>query len=313
MVTKTIGYGIYHFFIKRVIAFYILIFILAGLIFNFKDVVYKANLKTLNRLMPPTVDYLIELYEGKGVLDRKKLEDFEHYYQKVTEIIEGRADAYGLLGFCKYHLNKREEAIASYKKAITLNSKFFWFYYNLGVIYFKDGRFEEAVDILEKGLAVSLKRTLLYTSVSELLYLPIIFTRVKDASVEEWLGNQLKEGFRRAHLMLIHANLELKNFPEVIRFSLKAKKNQLDDKGEFSCYAGMAFYEMKEYRQALFSLEEAIKKNPELADAYRYWGLTLKALDKEDGSEKVWQHFKILEKLGKKDSFNSQDIRLEIY
>ena len=187
---------------KRTIILYLAAFSLIVILFNVPKVKQTVQLKILNRFRPLFFDYLVQTYRGGKVFDQKKLEAYAFYYQKVTEYIPNRADAYGLLGFCYYHLDKKKEAIESYEKAIAINPNFFWFRYNLSMIYFKAGQYKEAYEVLKKAVKTSPQATLKYIQWSKRIYIPLIVLQTRlGYSVEKDLQQSYRDCYKRLAML----------------------------------------------------------------------------------------------------------------
>ncbi len=199
------------FLVTRTFILYLLAFGLIWGLFDIPKVRQTVQLKILNRFRPESFDYLVQTaVEGKK-FDKHLLETYSFYYQKVTEYVPHRADAYGMLGFCDYHLGKKEEAIASYEKAIEINPDFFWFYYNLGVIYFKDGQYKEAYEVFKKTVKVKPQATLSFIQWSKRIYMPLVIIKIRlGDSVEE----ELKTGYRDCYKLLAMLQQYFFNRPE---------------------------------------------------------------------------------------------------
>ena len=67
---------------QRAFVFYILVFILANMIFDCELILRRARFKALDRLRPDEFSYLIEVEKGNPV-DREKLEEYRDYYERI--------------------------------------------------------------------------------------------------------------------------------------------------------------------------------------------------------------------------------------
>ncbi len=150
-----------------------------------------VRLKVLNRFRPASVQGLVDCRREDRCRSRV-LRDHLFYYQKVAEYVPHRADAYGLQGFCYYHLGKTALAIEAYQKAVQIDDRFFWFYYNLGVIYFREGRYQEAYDYWKQALHKPLGYAARSIQRSRRLYAPLVAARVSQ-------GESLKGIFQEAY------------------------------------------------------------------------------------------------------------------
>ena len=139
-----------------------------------------SKIAALDRLRPESFKYLVDISKDPSLFDEKKLREYVYYYQKVNDYSGGRADAYGMLGLCYYHLKDYKKAIDAYTKAAQDTPQFFWFHYNPGLIYFKQGQFKEAGENFKKALATNPVHAVVFISRSK-LYVPLI----QDKTIQE--------------------------------------------------------------------------------------------------------------------------------
>ena len=158
------------------------------------------------------------------------------------------------------------------------NPHSFWFRYNLGLIYFKGGRYQEAAESLEKAMAAKWEQNqgLIYLSK---IYQPMIG---KIGDIDNRIRSNLKIGYGNCTMLLVLSHYYLKDFPEALRYAASALGPDIAHQDFLYYYAGLAAYNLKRYDQSVYFLKECIKKNPQHADAFYYLGLCLKALGKEE-------------------------------
>lgn len=120
-----------------------------------------ARITTLNYLIP-SFDAMIEHLE-KGTPLVKRLRGYNgyiDYYEKLTEIFPELSEGHATLGFLYEQEGKREEAIEAYRRACVLKPNFFWANYNLGLLYIKLRRFDDAAAALTQALKSSVEENL---------------------------------------------------------------------------------------------------------------------------------------------------------
>jgi tetratricopeptide (TPR) repeat protein len=239
----------------------------------------KAKTLTLNRLLPKSFDYLLSFSQKKEPLNISKFEEYFLYYQKVVEYLPGRADAQGMLGFCGYYLGKTRQAQSALEKAIAINPQFSGFYYNLGVIYFKQGRYAQAVEALKKAAMLPPKAALSYVLSSREIYAPF-FIHEKDKV--GFLKEQLRETSRQTYILLIQSYLHIKNFPQALVAAKDAIGLDFDEPATFYYDAGLALYGQGNYQGSLPFLKQSVELDTGLADGYYYLGQALKAQGEEN-------------------------------
>ena len=97
-------------------------------------------------------DY-IEALNNLGIL-YNKIEEFNKARDIFTKIVSIRPNinTYTNLGNVYKNIKKNEEAIACYKKAISLDKNYYQGYFNLGIIYTSIGKIDEAIFNFEKSI-----------------------------------------------------------------------------------------------------------------------------------------------------------------
>lgn len=156
----------------------------------------RAKMSQLDYLRPYSFDDLIRK-------DPHRLMEYAHYFQRVTEFLPQRAEAWSLAGYCFYYLGEIPKAIVSYQKAVEMQPFFFWHPYNLGVIYFKTSRFEEAAAAFQKALRSDAVKTLVVIQASPRIYGPILVLQTHDAGGS--LNERLRGGYRKGFTYLGYA------------------------------------------------------------------------------------------------------------
>ncbi|MBF0619047.1 MAG: tetratricopeptide repeat protein [Candidatus Omnitrophica bacterium] len=145
---------------QKVWVVYVLLAVFVSVTFLSNKMAFQnARLQTLSRLaLGP--EYWQALADKHGHLDDKMLDECVFYHRKVMEYVPFKAaDAWNLTAFCYYKADKRALAGDAYEKAIKANPRFFWAYYNLGIIAFKDKKYVRAADMFRRGLAVDPRDT----------------------------------------------------------------------------------------------------------------------------------------------------------
>ncbi len=269
--------------LKRIAIFFLKGLITLGLFIYFSQSIvreYKtAKFARLNSLLP-SFDYFIKTVEEGGRFEPAALKHYRDYFKQVTKTIEGRADAYGMLGFCEYYLGNIPQAIAAHQKAIKIKPDFFWFHYNLGMIYYKNNQYPEAVESFTKAIETNLDINFKFMANSK-IYLDIL-TAVPSSEV---LTDKIKTGYRDGFTMLVLSEYRLKNYSELIHLGQQAMSLRLGNEEFFLYYIGLALFRLNRYSQAVLFLNEALKINRESPDALYQLGLSLRALGKEEAAQ----------------------------
>ncbi len=292
---------------QRSLGLYLFLVLISFLIVDYQ----KLRLRTLNLFMPLSYDYLINFAGGKEAADPYRLKEYLSYYETVAKLIAKRSDAYGLSGYFYYHLGKTRKAIASYEKAIRIHPKFFWYPYNLGLIYYKNGQYAQAIESFQQAREASLDATLQFISSSEKIYQPIVVSRKIHFNLDP--RKQLKEGFAKTYYLTVLCHYHLKNYHDMLREVKSALDQGLPHPEVFHFYAGLVYYHQKNYGQSVYYFQEVVRRNAVWPEALQYLGESLKALGKEDLAQVFLKKAGLLKGVEFNHPFSEKGIKLEPY
>jgi tetratricopeptide (TPR) repeat protein len=166
-----------------------------------------ARTKALNAVHPKAFNGLIAAVEHAKPLSPKELRAYQDYFAELAKHSPDRADALAMQGFCAFHLNKEAKAVEFYQKAAGLVPGFYGFRYNLAVIYFKTGRFEDASRELQQALASDPKESLMYILSQSKIYGLIMLARFNDFGKP--MPVQLSEGYQKAYALMVMTQYRL--------------------------------------------------------------------------------------------------------
>lgn len=176
-------------FLSRGIVFYLVAIFLTHTFINYKMVTSGLMARILNAYMPASFEFLVSHIE-KGKFPKDILANYTFYFTKLVEAFPKNADAHGMLGFCYFHSRKIDNAISEYKKACELQPKVFWFYYNLGIIYFKMANYQEAINYFNKANETNWEDTIEFIRSSKVVYF-LIFrdTNISYADLQQRINS----------------------------------------------------------------------------------------------------------------------------
>jgi len=268
------------FVFTRVIILYLLFYAFSLVIVDYKKIHDRIIIRTLNDNMPTDFSYFLRLGEGAGTIEVEKdqLARYSNYYEKVVKYIPKLPEAHGMLGFSYFYLGKEEEAIASIGKAAVLDSYFFWYQYNLGVIYYQKGDYKKAIQFFENAVSKKPEIALIIINRSS------VYQRALRGAtnLQDIMLARIKSGYSESYRLIVLSHMKSRNYPEMIKTASSAIALGLEHKELFYYYLGVGSYHLNEFQKSLYFLQEAIKRDPQFAEAFYYLSLNLKALGQDE-------------------------------
>lgn len=213
--------------------------------------------------------------KGESALAEGRYEDaIEELKKAVAQ--EGRDSslAHRALGLAYLKLDRREEAIASFKEALRLRPNFAQAHYDLGRAYYESGQFNTAAGSFEEAIRqnpdffdalIALGKTYQHSgmhakSVEVLRRATLLRPEVIDAKAELGAAYVLAGQPEEATVVL----------REVVRLSPQSAFSYTN--------LGQAYRLMGKFQDALDSLQEALRISPTDSVAYNYLALTYQNL-----------------------------------
>lgn len=165
----------------------------------------KMRVKMINDVVPPSGKELLTFAFDPDPKDTQPLNRYLRYYKVTDQILAKSPNPAAMLGYCYYYLGDIPRSIRYFKKAIRINPRFFWFYYNLGVIYMQQGKNTEAAAYFEKALACSAEETLMMINASR------IYHELNEEAAQMGYNTEksLIDGYARANEMLMICKFNL--------------------------------------------------------------------------------------------------------
>ena len=270
----------------------------------------KVRTRILNSSRIP-LQYLVEYSEGFAEFDREKFKTYIDYYDYVIKYIHNATEAYGILAYCHYQLGHEKKAKEYYREALKLNNQFFWFYYDLGLLEFKDGEYKSAVEHLERAVSLPPMLTIDLLSNSRILVdfgnyeETLINSRFTLMDLGKKIDSNLQAGYENSYALIALSYLYLEDYEKLKEKTwlfLSYLKEDRDKYAQLFCYlAGRAYYHLGVYPEALSFLKESAGIDSRHADTYYYTGLALKAVNEKELSHVAFTTAEALRKLNPKD------------
>lgn len=199
---------------------------------------------------------------GKRAFEEKKYDTAQQYLEKVAAEKNHFADVYNMLGLIYYSQSRFEDAIKAFRRSIEINPSYTEASLNLSVVYNELGQFERSTEVY------SLARDARKDAHS---YLDP-FVRGKLANMHHGIGTIYKDlGFYAEAADEFRKALKLRPEFSDIRTGL-----------------GVVLRDMKDYARAVEELEEAVRQNPEFPAPRVQLGLTFYVMGQHEKAKTEW-------------------------
>ena len=189
-------------------------------------------------------------------------------YSKAIELKPDYADAYINRGNAYCNLNKYDEALADYNKAIDLKPDDVDAYCNRGSIYGKLGKINEAFADFSKAIDLKPDFAVAYTGRGVAFW---YLGKYNKAIVDFNKAIELKPDYVRAYNNRGNVYGKLGKYNEAIADFNKAIELKPDDE-EAYYNRGNAYCDLNKYEEALADFSKAIELKPDDAEAYNCRG-----------------------------------------
>ncbi len=253
-----------HFF-KRIINQTVSLYLIAATVLVFGVNYEKLNIGTNIRMQRYSSEKsyrdLVGVMNQTNAVNQSVFKGYAYYYEKILENAPENGAALTVLGYCYYHLEKKDKAIAAYKQAIKTNPDVFWNYFNLGVIYFKKGAYRDAVSYLDLAIEKMPEASLSFINDSKAIFKPIIESN--QLTVEQ-LREQLKGGYKDAYQMLVISHYRLKQYQLMMKYAQYAQIAKIGSLDVFYFYMGLSAYKQRNVDLALDYVQKSLDINPTL-------------------------------------------------
>lgn len=157
----------------------------------------KAMMITINHYRPDMTKWKDFIVEGKTP-DKSFLNDSLRYYDMIGSYVPGIAEPQYMAGLCHALLGDVPAALAAQEKAAILEPRFFWGWYNLGILYYRQGEFAKSSQSFRKALTVP-PQAAVKIMTGSMIYEEVIRGMGPAQSIA---ATHLQQGYRNAALML---------------------------------------------------------------------------------------------------------------
>ena len=263
-----------QFVLTRSLVVYLLIFMAANRLIDYRSIERSATFKEWHRLFAPQIKELLSPHSKGSAF----LSNCISYYESFVDYVPNGAYANDLLGYCYARDGQYDKAVTAYQKMAALKPQVFWYSYNLGVIYQSQKKYPQAEEWLKKARRQSWEETMDYLLEQKALYEGLLGSGVNRKRLEE----RFLQARYHTYQLLILINARVKDHEDMLAMAEEAIAQGLDGQGKFSFYAGLAAFKLGRYDQALKFFGTCIDKEflPGQVNSYR--AKSLEALGRKE-------------------------------
>ena len=157
------------------------------------------RIKMLNRVVPASVEDLALFFLNPDKASPPNWDKYILYFRTAAKVMPGFSAPNAMMGYCYFYKGDLAKAAGYYRLARAQTPTFFWFHYNLGVIYYRQGRYEEAAAVLKKAVSCRPEDAIVFINVSKIYR--DLNRAATDAGYDPEEG--LVEGYRNAQQMIL--------------------------------------------------------------------------------------------------------------
>ncbi len=263
------------FLIRRTVFLYLVFTVVFMLTVNYESVLL-SRVNQLKGIEEEVLDFLH--------LDAPWDEDMFYwgikYYRKLIAMNDQVSYYYGNLAFCYYHLGEEERAMANYQKAVALEHNYYANYWDLGWIFFKQGRYEEAGQYIKNSLMLTPFTITSYNYLVEKLRQN---RRNELAKVVDILIAQAREDSKAAYRLLAKSYFYSGRFVAMREFLSVACKEHPEE-AELPYLLAVANILTGQYPPAFDNLQATLKIDPRFPKAAQLERMLMAIPQKKDVS-----------------------------
>lgn len=241
----------------------------------------------------PTIDFWEAFKNSPQTLPPARLKEFESYYANIVLFLPDMPEGYALAGYSYYYGGHSSSARQSYEKAVALNTHVMSFHYNLGMIAVAQKDYRQALNHFKNSSSVNFMNNFQFVLESR-AYIPLR-PRFKDMEeLAQVMFLKYQKDYEQSYEKLLWMCAEVHDYQQMLIYAKMALSQNFTNTAVLKYYAGLALFELKEYKKAILLLREAINDGFKYAQAFELMGKAQQALDPTENSELplVAQHLK---------------------
>lgn len=189
------------------------LYVIALLIFYKGTDIYLMKVKTINHVVPQSMAEQAAFMFHPHFDQGGALEQAINYHKTVVKLVPDSWSDWGFLGYAYFFNGDMRRAKLCFLKADVHEKDFFWYSYDLGMVYLREGQYDLAGQAFAKSISTDFPRTLylMHAYKAYNLLMPEVLT--SGYSVEAGLYSAVKNA--QAMLAVCHYRLPIdKNDPK---------------------------------------------------------------------------------------------------
>lgn len=216
-------------------------------------------------------------------------------------------DLSGLLAYASYRTGNTKESMRLYEQGLVSWPDFFWFHYNLGIIFYELKDYKKSMDSFEKALVSDVKKTAFLLNSSRLHGTATVLRLTRE---QRPLNDLYVEAHENILSLIASDYYHLKEWSKLQELS-QSVLSQKKDKDIFWCYNGLAAYEIKDFPKAIYSLRNCISRDQGNREAYQTLSMIFQSIKgKEKEASLFAQKAETLNTVSRESFFNKTSINL---
>jgi len=170
-----------------------------------------ARINGLSTIQPGQMDYFWRLSFYHRILDREIILNFIDFYDSFIKYYPTYSDDdYGILAFCYYYSGNIQKSINLFELAFQKGPSYFWYPYDLSILYIKTHQYVKAVKLLKYAIQLDPVFTLHRINKSH-GFEPLIERHVNSNEIIAVSSKHLSQGYTLASALLGFLTLVIQN------------------------------------------------------------------------------------------------------
>jgi tetratricopeptide (TPR) repeat protein len=219
-----------------------------------------------------------------------KLQDYTSAaksFEEAKSLGLNTTDLYNLIGWTSYSLNKMDESVSAFDKAITLDEGNVDAYKGRSKANAAQGNYDAAANDLNTLLKINPDDQKIYLNIAELYYASGKVDE-GDALIEERLG--VADATEKVNLLIVQGNHHFDKQELELAKALFDKAYALDDKnGMVMVNQSAVLIAQNKYAEAVVKIDEALAVDAEIKEAYFNRGIANEMLRNVEEACNDWE------------------------